>query len=117
VLPASHRLTDPDAFGQAARHGVRAASRTVVTHLWTPDADGPARAGFVVSRAVGTAVTRNRVKRRLRHLVREHLESLPGGSVLVVRALPAAATASSAELRADLDRCIARGLERAGGGR
>ena len=50
-----------------------------------------ARVGFVVSKAVGNAVTRNRVKRRLRHLVAAALPTLPGGVELVVRALPAAA--------------------------
>lgn len=106
MVPASHRLTDPDAFRQAGRRGTRSASRTLVTHLWVPGGDLPPRVGFVVSRAVGNAVLRNRVKRRLRHLVREHLSSLPSSSVLVVRALPAAAAASSGELGADLDRCL-----------
>jgi ribonuclease P protein component len=106
VIPASRRLTDPDAFRQASRQGTRAASRTLVTHLWIPGGDTPARVGFVVSRTVGNSVVRNRVKRRLRHLVREHLESLPGSAVLVVRALPAAAAASTRELAADLTRCL-----------
>ena len=53
------------------------------------DEPGPARVGFVVSKAVGNAVVRNRVQRRLRHLAREHLASLPGSAVLVIRALPA----------------------------
>ena len=68
----------------------------------TPRSDSAARVGFVVSKAVGNAVVRNRVKRRLRHLAREQSPSLPGAAVLVVRALPAAATASYAELGADL---------------
>ena len=51
----------------------------MVVHLWVdPDADGPVQVGFTVSKAVGNAVTRNRVKRRLRHLTREHLQSLEG---------------------------------------
>jgi ribonuclease P protein component len=62
----------------------------------------------VVSRAVGNAVTRNRVKRRLRELVRDLGESLPSGSLLVVRALPRSAGASYAELRDDLARCLTR---------
>lgn len=61
------------------------------------------RAGFVVSKAVGPAVVRNKVRRRLRHLVRERLADLPPGSTLVVRALPAAAEATYQRLGADLD--------------
>ena len=64
------------------------------------------RAGFVVSKAVGGAVVRNRVKRRLRHLMREQLGALPSGTDVVVRALPAAAGRSYAELGTDLARSI-----------
>jgi len=66
----------------------------------------PARAGFVVSRAVGNAVTRNRVRRRLRHLVRERLNQLPAGSTLVVRALPGAADLPYARLGTHLDAAL-----------
>ena len=73
-----------------------------------PSADRDAVVGFVVSKAVGGAVVRNQVKRRLRHLARERLTSLPGGAVLVVRALPAAAPASSVQLATDLDKALDR---------
>jgi ribonuclease P protein component len=57
---------------------------------------GP-RIGFVVSGALGNAVTRNRVKRRLRHLAAAHVADTPAGIDpagidIVVRALPPAAT-------------------------
>ena len=77
----------------------------------------PARVGFVVSRAVGPAVTRNRVKRRLRELMRGYLHCLPGGSLLVVRANAAAAHASQPGLAADLDSVISRLLRRQVGAR
>jgi ribonuclease P protein component len=88
----------------------------VVVHLANPYVDKAtnrpsdefARVGFVVSKAVGPAVTRNRVKRRLRHLMRERVGSLAAGARLVVRAQPAAASASSTELGAELDRCLDR---------
>ena len=64
--------------------------------------------GFVVAKSVGPAVTRNRVKRRLRHLMRERVSSLPGGSMLVIRALPSSAGASYADLAAELDRSLGR---------
>lgn len=66
----------------------------------------PARIGFVVSKAVGGSVVRNRVQRRLRHLVSARLSSIPVGSVLVIRALPASAASSWARLGRDLDSCL-----------
>jgi len=108
-----------DEFARAIRGGRRAGRPTLVAHLWRAELDvsdpsvaeartGPARAGFVVSKAVGPAVTRNRVKRRLRHLVAERLDRLPEGAVLVVRALPAAAGAAGRELARDLDSALGR---------
>ncbi len=49
------------------RGGVRVGRPTLVVHALRKPGP-PSRAGFVVSKAVGNAVTRNRVKRRLRHL-------------------------------------------------
>ena len=66
------------------------------------------RFGFAAGKRVGNAVVRNRVKRRLRHAVRDVLAELPASSELVVRALPAAAELSSAELRTELTRCLQR---------
>ena len=108
MLPRTHRLTSSADFRRATREGRRAGSTTLVVHLAVADGTGPARVGFVVSKAVGNAVVRNRVQRRLRHLVREHLTSLPGSGVLVIRALPASAQASYPELGDDLGRCLGR---------
>ena len=110
MLPAAHRLRDGATFREAIRRGRRAGRRTLVVHvlLAEPAGSQPVRVGLVVSKAVGNAVIRNQVKRRLRHLAREHVSSLPGSAVLVVRALPPAAGASSAELANDLERCLQR---------
>lgn len=72
-------------------------------------ADLPPRVGFVVSKAVGNAVVRNRTKRRLRASVANRLNGIPTGLDLVVRANPAAADAGWDEL----DLAVARGLEKA----
>ena len=79
------------------------------------DEPGPALVGFVVSKAVGSAVVRNRVRRRLRHLVRGYLGTLPGGSLLVLRAAPSAAEARQADLAADVGLVIGTLLRRQGG--
>lgn len=66
-----------------------------------------------MSKAVGGAVVRNKVKRRLRHLMRERVDLLPPGSLVVVRALPGAGDADHAQLAQDLDAALQRLL---GGG-
>lgn len=91
MLPKSRRLNRPEDFGITVRTGARAATPTVVVHVRHPQQDPPGftRVGFVVSKKVGDAVTRNRVKRRLRHLAAELTSPFP--TDVVVRALPAAA--------------------------
>jgi ribonuclease P protein component len=120
VLAAQHRLTASADFTAAVRRGVRAGGPLLVAHFVpggpTPDQDSapvPPRVGLVVSGAVGPAVTRTLVKRRLRHLAREQLDVLPGGSLLVLRAQPGAAGASYAELGAELTRCLSTCLRKA----
>jgi ribonuclease P protein component len=100
-------------FTLAVRRGARAGRPSLTGHLLTQhQGHEPARVGFIVSRAVGTAVVRNRVRRRLRALVRGYLGVLPAGSLLVVRANPPAAAARQADLAADLDLVMSRLLRR-----
>jgi ribonuclease P protein component len=92
----------------ALRTGRRIPGRLVVVHVAQTDGPDAPRAGLAVSKAVGGSVVRNRVARRLRHLLRARVSALPTGSLLVVRALPPAAAASSLELGAALDRALSR---------
>jgi len=130
MLAAAQRLRRRAEFSTAVRTGRSAGRGAVVVHLTLPssqqpaqshphdldeptsapgaaNATPPARVGFVVSKAVGGAVVRNQVKRRLRHLARERLDALPAGTTLVVRALPRAADRSYQRLGVDLDNAIA----------
>ncbi|WP_344495927.1 ribonuclease P protein component [Streptomyces enissocaesilis] len=122
MLPTENRLRRREDFATAVRRGRRAGRPLLVVHLRSSGATDPhapgesvpqPRAGFVVSKAVGNAVVRNVVKRRLRHLVRDRLSELPPGSLVVVRALPGAGDADHAQLARDLDAALQRLL---GGG-
>jgi ribonuclease P protein component len=75
---------------------------------WIRDDEVPSRTAFAVGRSVGSAVIRNRVRRRLRALLAEEARAgLPGGWYLV-GATPAAATATFDELRTALGECLTR---------
>ncbi|MEC4015737.1 ribonuclease P protein component [Streptomyces sp. H27-D2] len=122
MLPTENRLRRREDFATAVRRGRRAGRPLLVVHLrnappqveggGNPHAPGEsaplARAGFVVSKAVGGAVVRNLVKRRLRHLMRDRMSRLPAGSLVVVRALPGAGEAGHDELAQDLDAALQR---------
>ena len=115
MLPAAARMRRRADFEEVRQHGRTVGRRLLSGRLQLrPDNDEPARVGFTVSRAVGSAVIRNRVRRRLRHLVRGYLPSLPDGSLLVVRAHPRAATARQADIAAELDLVIVTLLRRQG---
>jgi ribonuclease P protein component len=120
VLPTENRLRRREDFAIAVRRGRRAGRPLLVVHVRSgeldPHASGenapPPRAGFVVSKAVGGAVIRTRVKRQLRHLVRERLSALAPGSLVVVRALPGSGDATHEQLARDLDAALERLLGR-----
>ncbi len=116
MLPSGARMRRGADFAAAMRTGSRAGRPLVSGNLLVrrDDPRSPV-VGFVVSKKVGSAVARNQVRRRLRHLMRGYLGSLPGGSLLVLRAAPSAAGASQADLAADVGLVIGVLLRRQGG--
>lgn len=84
-----------------------------------PVESGPNRVGFIVSKAVGNAVVRNRVKRRLRAIAAAELSVASGhllsdsNTAIVIRALPASASASWSELKADVHDGLESALKKA----
>ncbi|MGW5876595.1 ribonuclease P protein component [Nocardiopsis terrae] len=115
MLSPENRMRHSAEFGTVMRSGRRASREALGVIYLAPrqpsdqdtDAAAPPRVGFVVSKAVGGAVVRKRVQRRLRHLMRARLAVLPNGSLLVVRAKPSAANMRQQDLAVQLDSAIA----------
>ena len=72
--------------------GTKIAGQATVLYLQRDESLTHARFGFIVSKAVAGAVGRNLVKRRLRSIAREILQSHPSGFNAVIRAMPESAT-------------------------
>lgn len=112
MLPAAHRLRVSGDFTLVQRRGTRISRPTLIlSALSCPEF--PTRLGLSVGKSVGNSVVRHSVSRKLRHLARPHLEGLPPGTQLVVRALPASAAADSALLGTDIAEAL-RELHRVG---
>ena len=114
MLPAQHKFTSPTQFRRTMKGSRRAGTRTVVVHARDNAgtdkeaeiaATGP-RFGLIVSKAVGNAVVRHRTSRRLRHVCMTFIPKLPASVDVVIRALPASATASSEQLEKDLAKAL-----------
>ncbi|WP_345751682.1 ribonuclease P protein component [Microbacterium rhizophilus] len=108
MLARPRRLTRGDDYRLVVRRGARCAGANTVTHVILTAEPRAARFGFIVSKAVGNAVTRNTVRRRLKAVCAEALPDVREGADVVIRALPSAATASFSDLRAEVTRCLAR---------
>ena len=80
-------MVDPADFTAAIRQGTRAGDPLVVVHVRADEERNSRLVSFVVpKREIKRANGRNRVKRQLRHLMRERIAELPEGSRVVVRA-------------------------------
>lgn len=108
-MPArQHRITRGDDYRRVSRAGRRVGGAICTTHAVLHVGEDSARFGFIISRAVGNAVTRNLVRRRMKTVVERRLhEGFRGGDV-VFRAHPAAAEASFSRLEADMNRALDR---------
>ena len=101
AFPKSCRLTQATEFDCVKQNGrVQRGQLILLSVLETSDTVG-FRAGFVTSRAVGSAVVRNRIRRRLREIVRKHQREIAGGNWIVTIARTPAAKASYQELEVE----------------
>jgi ribonuclease P protein component len=89
-------------FARLRRRGRRIAAKSFVIYRSEPLAgDVTSLVGITVSKSIGKAVTRNKVRRRLAAIVQEALAVTPAMRLLVV-ARPAAALCAYAELRGEM---------------
>lgn len=98
-FPKSRRLTRPAEFERVKRDG--RAERGGLLVLGVLSDTDQFRAGFVTSRAIGGAVARNRVRRRLREIVRRHQHEIGDPKWIVTIARVAAVSATFAQLEAE----------------
>jgi ribonuclease P protein component len=108
AFPKSRRLTHSEEFAQVRKIGRAQSGRLLILRV-VPEASGESfRAGFVTSRKIGGAVVRNRVRRRLREIVRKHQHQIRAGCWFVTSARANAATADYSELEAEWLRLAGR---------
>ena len=98
TFPKTRRLTSPLEFEQVRKNGKAQRSQLIILNVLEIDAANSFRAGFVTSRKIGGAVARNRVRRRLREIVRRHQHRMIKPVWIVTVAREASADASYAEL-------------------
>lgn len=93
------RLTRPGEFSRVKSEGTVQRGRMILLGVFAKEDEKRFRVGFVTSKRIGGAVTRNRVRRRLRDIVRTQQANLREGFWFVVVARPAAARAPYRELK------------------
>lgn len=104
-------------FDNTVRFGIRAVQPDLVIHAHRGvDETGP-RVGVVVTKAVGSAVERHRVARRLRHVARRLLTDMDRRELVVIRALASSRCATSTRLEEQLKAGLRRIHERTRTGR
>ncbi|MDA0290300.1 MAG: ribonuclease P protein component [Actinobacteria bacterium] len=111
MLARVNRIVDGEQLRRVSRHGVKFRSSIVMASRVSTESDSPARFGFIVSKQVGGAVTRNLVKRRLRALAAHTLAENPVGYDVVVRAQAGSSTASFEVLAREWEQLVAHLVE------
>ena len=97
-FPKTRRLTRASEYERVKRDGFMRRGKLLMLNVMPMDNSGTCRVGFVTSRRVGGAVVRNRVRRRLREIVRQHQHVLRGGFWMVLIARRDAVNASYQQL-------------------
>jgi ribonuclease P protein component len=94
------------------RRGKRVTTDHAIVYFAQRAGSEPARFGFVVAKTVGGSVTRNLMRRRLRSIGRELVDSGFVATDVVVRALPGSEKLSWSSLHQEITSGIQRGISR-----
>ena len=100
-FPMTHRLKLRREFERVRKEGRAVRGGLLMLSVLPVDGEKRFRVGLITSRRVGGAVARNRVRRRLREIVRRNQQALKGGIWFVVIARRSAAQTDSAALEAE----------------
>ncbi|MCU1676722.1 MAG: ribonuclease protein component [Frankiales bacterium] len=111
MLARANRLVTADDYRRLVRRGRRSSSPHAVVYVM--QGAGSTRFGFIVPKTVGVAVARNRVRRRLKAIAYERIDSFAPGTDVVVRALPGAAQLEWDTLRTEIFGVFDKGVTRA----
>lgn len=112
MLAKPNRVLRGEDFRATMRRGNRTATKNALVYIAQRAGTEPARFGFVVSKAVGNSVTRNRIRRRLRAVSAESLAAGVSGVDIVVRPLAGSAALSWATLHEEIGQAIVKGTRR-----
>ena len=85
-------------------------SGSAIVHVLDRVSSEPSRFGFIVTKAVGNAVTRNLIRRRLRSISREILPGIGLGRDIVIRALPGSPEVAWDTLQEEITKSIGGGV-------
>ena len=110
MLPPHSRLRRSADIGLVRQQGQRWRHPLLVLFVYTqpPDTASASRFAIAVGRHVGQATRRNRIKRRVREIVRLRLDRLRPGYDCLIVARAGAVEADSGELEAALHQLLTR---------
>lgn len=115
MLAKGNRVRTADDFRATVRRGRRFATPNTVVYVARMQEVSEPKFGFIITKAVGSAVTRNLLRRRLRSIGRDILAThavAPGlvGTNVVVRVLPNAASISWSSLHEEVEHAVSQSV-------
>ncbi|MGH9747079.1 MAG: ribonuclease P protein component [Candidatus Acidiferrales bacterium] len=107
IFPRANRLVRRSEYDAVYREGRRRTSREFAVFLRANGLD-ESRFGWSIKKALGSAVRRNRIRRRIREIVRLHRQEISAGWDIVIHPRASVATAEFAGLTSELLKLLPR---------